>query len=1185
MIANKIMPFIKELLAREVDRNIEEVIKVDQDDAAIIKSELEEYVVTNSILDHYIRILERYDQTPANPHEGIGVWVSGFFGSGKSSFAKNLGLALANRDILGTPAASIFASRRSDSPKLQVLLKQITERIPTDAVIFDVSTDRGIKTANQSMTEIMHRCFVRYLGYAGHIDIAQLEIDLESDARLDEFKARFHSVFGKQWDAEKAKVAFALNQASRVMHELEPATYSAADSWVKGAQHRADVTPGVLAERCKELMGRRRSGHTLVFVIDEVGQFVARDVQKMLDLQALVQSLGRVGRGKMWLIVTSQEKLTELVGGLDDRRVELARLMDRFPLQVHLEPSDISEVTSRRVLSKTAAGETALRKLFEAHRGKLSQCTTISADIRLAALTAENFITLYPLLPYQIDLIINIVSGLRTQGGAGHHVGGANRTIIKLAQQLLIHPDVALGDCEVGRLVRIDQIYDLVAGNIPSELRGKISDIGRHVDHPYAAPVAKAICLLQFVKNIHRTAENIAACLHSAVDADSCLTEVKSALEKLEKAKAVRLSDDGYRIPSPAEDDWERQRDAFQPKPADSNEILRETVLKLWSPQPAHQFLDTKLFKAALFLNNRPVVQDGDVPFYMALCPTEADLKAESAEMRKRSQTENKHIFWATQLADKVDHHLVEYFRSKQIIGAKERSARTRDEIALVSDEKKRQGRHSDELRRLIRESLLAGTIWFQGNDRSPSDNASEVAAVAEATLALALPAVFDRYEDGAARVTKQDLDSILTASNLHGLTPVYTRLNLLRDEGGQTILKTDSGPLAEVQARIENRASYGESATGRYLAEEFAKEPYGWDFDVVRLFVACLLRAGKIDATSQGKVIETAVSVEARTLFGNNNTFKSATFRPKVVIDFAKLVEANECYKEVFGHELPDIASQGAVAAEIRKACLGPEEDVSAAHTLLVSNQLPGASVLLAAVELLKSIRTGTEEQAILSFNAGHKQLKESRKRAAELRDTLTEPALLALRNARAVLSSEWSILKDESDLAPAFADEAAKLNDLLAKETFYKELAAITQHAAALKAEYTRRHSEASARRSTVYTEALAKVATVPGWKEMDSGQQEKLVAPLKACAAPASAGTGLALLRSDIDACPGRTQRVIEEMLRLIDGSRLVRLDIGKFFSGGIETTEQLDAAIAALREECERQLAEGKRILVQ
>jgi len=1179
------MPRIKELLAREVDRTIEEVIKVDQDDAAIIRTEIEEYVVTDSILEHYLRILERFDQTPANPHEGIGIWVSGFFGSGKSSFAKILGLALANRDILGARSSELFGARRSDSPKLQVLLKQITERIPTDAVIFDVSTDRGIRSANQSMTEIMHRCFVRYLGYAENIDIAQLEIDLESEGRLDDFKARYHAVFNKDWDKEKAKVAFALSQASRVMSDLDSATYPAADSWVKGAQHRADVTPSALAERCKELMRRRRPDRTLVFVVDEVGQFVARDVQKMLDLQALIQSLGRVGRGRMWMVVTSQEKLTELVGGLDDRRVELARLMDRFPLQVHLEPSDISEVTSRRVLSKNAQGESGLRKLFEAHRGRLSSCTTISADIRLPQLTAENFITLYPLLPYQIDLIISVVSGLRTQGGAGHHVGGANRTIIKLAQQLLIHPSIALADSEAGRLVRIDQIYDLVASNIPSELRGKISDIERQVDHPKAGQVAKAICLLQFVKNIHRTAENVAACLHEAVDADSCLAEVKAALEKLEKAKAVRLGDDGYRIPSPAEDDWERQRDGFQPRPADANEIYRETVLKLWSPQPGHQFLETRLFKAALFLNNRPVVQDGDVPFHIALCSSEKDFQDESSEMRTRSQTETKHLFWVAQLAEKVDSDLVGYFRSKQIIAAKERTARTRDEMALVSDEKKRLGRHSDELRRLIRESLLHGTIWFRGNDRSPGDNATDVGAVAEATLGLVLPEIFDRFQDGAARVTKQDVDSILSASNLHGLTAVYAKLGLLRDEGGQTILRTDAGPLAEIQARIENRASYGEAATGRYLAEEFAKEPFGWDFDVVRLFVACLLRAGKIDATSQNKVIESAVSVDARTLFGNNNTFKSASFRPKVAIDFAKLVEANECFKEVFGHELPDIASQGAVATEIRKACLEPEETLSQAHTLLVSHQLPGAQVLLAGVDLLKSIRTSSEEQAILGFNAGYKQLKEARKRAGDLRDVLTEPALLSLRNARGVLSEEWRVLKEEPDLEASLREQAALLGDLLGKETFYRELSAISQHAVALKNEHGRRHSDASTQRATAYTDACTKLTTVPGWSGLSSDQQERLLAPLKACAAPASPGIGLALLRSDIDACPGRTQKVIEEMLRLIDGARLVRLEIGRFFSGGIETTEQLDAAIAALREECERQIAEGRRVLIQ
>jgi hypothetical protein len=102
--------------------------------------------------------------------------------------------------------------------------------------------------------------------------------------------------------------------------------------------------------------------------------------------------------------------------------------MDRFPLQVHLEPSDISEVTSRRVLSKNAAAQKALGDLFDANRGRFTEHTRLTADIKLPEPTRDSFIDLYPLLPYEIDLIIQVVSGLRTQGGASKHVGGANRT-------------------------------------------------------------------------------------------------------------------------------------------------------------------------------------------------------------------------------------------------------------------------------------------------------------------------------------------------------------------------------------------------------------------------------------------------------------------------------------------------------------------------------------------------------------------------------------------------------------------------------------------------------------------------------------------------------------------------------------------------------------------------------------
>src|SRR5262249_27244502 len=154
--------------------------------------------------------------------------------------------------------------------KVRVLLANITQQIPTEAVVFDVSTDRGIRSGNQTITEIMYRLFLKRLGYAAELDLAELEINLEAEGRLALFKETFARIYDMDWDREKGNVSYAVQQASRVMSELEPATYPNVDSWREAALRRADITPGLLAERCLELMKRRRPGKSLIFVIDEV---------------------------------------------------------------------------------------------------------------------------------------------------------------------------------------------------------------------------------------------------------------------------------------------------------------------------------------------------------------------------------------------------------------------------------------------------------------------------------------------------------------------------------------------------------------------------------------------------------------------------------------------------------------------------------------------------------------------------------------------------------------------------------------------------------------------------------------------------------------------------------------------------------------------------------------------------
>ena len=201
--------YIKEIFARDIHRDIREVIKVDQDGEEVVRAEIGEYIVTKTILSNFVEILEAYCEAPNKPSDRMAVWVSGFFGSGKSSFAKLLGLALANRQLGADTTSDLLATHIGD-PKVQVLIKTVVEKIPTEAVIFDVATERGVRHGNQMLTEIMYRQLLRHLGYAADLDLAELEITLEGEGRLDEFRDTYHRLYPeKQWDEHKNLIAFA----------------------------------------------------------------------------------------------------------------------------------------------------------------------------------------------------------------------------------------------------------------------------------------------------------------------------------------------------------------------------------------------------------------------------------------------------------------------------------------------------------------------------------------------------------------------------------------------------------------------------------------------------------------------------------------------------------------------------------------------------------------------------------------------------------------------------------------------------------------------------------------------------------------------------------------------------------------------------------------------------------------
>ena len=1182
------MDKIKDLFSRDVDRRIEEVIKVDQTDEEIIHDEISEYVATNPIKESFNEILDRYAETPNKPHEGVGIWVSGFFGAGKSSFAKILGIAIEDRKIKGKPASELVSNQIGDS-KISLLLRQISEKIPTDAVVFDVSTEKGVRTSEQPLTEIMYKSLMRHFGYAKDLDLAELELDLEGKDKLSEFKVRFEELHDEPWDKAKILPGMAFSKASVTLNSIDPTGFPSQDSYAKTAANRADVSPGVLADRALSIMERVGSGKSLVFVVDEVGQFVARDVKRMLDLQGIVQTLGRVGMGRMWLIVTSQEKLDELVSGLGDRKVEFARLKDRFPIQVHLEPSDISEVASKRVLMKNAAGQVLLRELFEANRGRLESYTSISADVRLPDLTCDSFISLYPLLPYQIDMIIQIVSGLRSKGGLSQHVGGANRTIIKLAQQLLIHPSSGIAETQIGELVTLDAIYDLIAGNIPSEIRQKIQEIGEKLDNRYAQPVAKAICLLDVTGNIHCTAENIAATLYKSITSDQILPQVREALKLLEEKRMVRQRDGHYKLPTPTEDDWDRIRMSLSPRAHEKTRLIKEELKSLWEPSPNHSLKGVKVFKAGLILDTSEPLVQGDIFFNVFLFDPQENLTERLDEIRDRSRNDDKTIFWVASKGSRIESELVEMYRSMQMISRKQGGARTGPGMALINEEKIRQNEHSSELLRLITQEMISGTIYFRGRDRSATGNEDRITKVAESLLSAVLPEVFHKFELAAVKVKpSSDIAALISHENLSGLPKIYSDLNLLKRSGNALSIAINEEPLCILYDYISEQSSLGDRPSGRQLRNRFGSEPFGWPPEAIMLLTACLVRSGVIEITSKGTRITSFSDPKAKTVLTGNQPFSQASFGTKVPVDKELMIEATRVLKESFGHGVSEI-NQDKITVAIAEVLKEKKREIDIAYELLSVNKLSGLELMRQVKDTIIEILDNTDEPeaCIGSFINSHTSIRDAIIRAAQINSKIDENAIASLEKARTVLRNTWPVLRKESYLDDSFREAASTLEEALKREQFFNSLVQISQLADLIESEYDARHQVAYRERKSKYEEAFVKLTESSDWTELDDEQK----ALLKTDFAPylveeRNPQENLGKIKADIDACATRRDQLVEKLFSLISPTEEIEtIDIRELMDTNITSDEELENFLEELRKQVQKLLSEGKSVRIK
>ena len=433
---------------------------------------------------------------------------------------------------------------------------------------------------------------------------------------------------------------------------------------------------------------------------------------------------------------------------------------------------------------------------------------------------------------------------------------------------MLVSDKVNLADKTVGILVSLDKIYDLVEGNLSTEKRKDISDIEKDFpSKPFYVKVAKAICLLEFTKKVSRSQQNIAAVLYDDIKSESISGEVEEALKALQEARYIKSTDEGFKLQSLKERDWDQERKGIDVLPGNKNKIKRTTLNEIFSDYKVQNYrYKTKTFKIGCIVDDIPLEDEGDIPIRIIAADDITEQPVRSQETRERSRNQPNDIFLLISLSEEVHTLIEDVFRSEEMINKYERSASqgklNPDDQSSLTDEKRRKDTLVRELKSKFNQILSNGKIYFQGTEHDNSGLGKELPEILKKFLDDKILDLYQKLEMGALKLKGDEGEKLLTAVNLNGLPQVLYEgneaLNLVTKQGGKYTVNPSAEIAQEITGFIIKQHSYGEKTTGKEIEEHFRGFGYGWDRDVLKVVLAALFRAGAIEVTYQGRRFST---------------------------------------------------------------------------------------------------------------------------------------------------------------------------------------------------------------------------------------------------------------------------------------------------------------------------------------
>lgn len=551
---------IRDMFADDINRKINGVIKVDQAADDVIEQELNEYVITKELKKHFITFFNYYSDALDEPTADTGVWISGFFGSGKSHFLKMLSYLLENKSVKGIHSVERFRKKFEDDPATYMLIDRST-KVQTETILFNIDIEGSINKDKTAVLRVFAKTFYNHLGFFGeNLKVAKLEQYIDQQGKTEQFRRVFEEKKGMPWVDSRKAFAFNGKYIIPTLVEVLDMSEEDAKAWFND-KSATEFSIAQLVEDIKDYLNTKPENFRLLFMVDEVGQYVGTDTDMLLNLQSLVEKIGSECGGKVWVVCTGQEAIDEIIKVRAD---EFSRIQARFKTRLSLSSSSVDEVIQKRILKKNNEAESKLEAVYEKNDSVLRNLFSFTdsiLDIKGYSGSRE-FAVNFPFVPYQFIIMQKVFAEIRKHGNSGKHLSGGERSMLSGFQEAT----QKIQEKDEYALVPFFRFYDTVHTFLDSSIRRVIERCQKAADNgdgieAQDVDVLKLLYLIRYIDDIPANLDNIVILMADDIRMDKITMRetVRECLNRLMSQNYIGRTGEVYNFLTDEEQDIQRE--------------------------------------------------------------------------------------------------------------------------------------------------------------------------------------------------------------------------------------------------------------------------------------------------------------------------------------------------------------------------------------------------------------------------------------------------------------------------------------------------------------------------------------------------------------------------------------------------------------------------------------------------